>query len=80
MGFSFSAFRTSMSNPETNSKSGCWYPVGLAQMEQWIALDQEHIHDQLKAIASEVKHEKRYFLDFRYFRYCFFFLYVLQYN
>ncbi|KAG4954394.1 hypothetical protein JHK87_039988 [Glycine soja] len=60
VGFSFSAFRTSMSNPETNSKSGCWYPVGLAQMEQWIALDQEHIHDQLKAIASEVKHEKRF--------------------
>ena len=80
VGFSFSAFQTSMSNPETNFKSGCWYPVGLAQMEQWIALDQEHIHDQLKVIASEAKHEKRCFLDFRYFRYCFFFLYVLQYN
>ncbi|KAH1213470.1 hypothetical protein GmHk_14G041426 [Glycine max] len=32
----------------------------LEEMEQWIALDQEHIHDQLKAIASEVKHEKRF--------------------
>ncbi|KAL5137529.1 hypothetical protein HKD37_10G027882 [Glycine soja] len=60
VGFSFSAFQTSMSNPETNFKSGCWYPVGLAQMEQWIALDQEHIHDQLKVIASEAKHEKRF--------------------
>ncbi|KAG4963309.1 hypothetical protein JHK82_039982 [Glycine max] len=38
LGFSCSAFRTSMFNPGTNSKSGRWYPVGLAQMEQWIAL------------------------------------------
>ena len=71
VGFSFSAFRTSMSNQEANPKSGCWYPVGLAQMEQLIGLDQEHLRDQLKVIAPEVKHEKRYFLDFRS---CFFFL------
>ncbi|KAJ1409927.1 WD40/YVTN repeat-like-containing domain superfamily [Sesbania bispinosa] len=61
VGFSFSAFRTSMSHPEaTPSQNGCWYPVGLAQMEQWIALDQEHVRDQLKSIASEVTHEKRF--------------------
>ncbi|RDY03369.1 hypothetical protein CR513_13056, partial [Mucuna pruriens] len=59
VGFSFSAFRTSMSNPETTSQPG-WYPVGLAQMEQWISLDQEHLRDQLKVIASEVTHEKRF--------------------
>lgn len=60
VGFSFSAFRTRMSDPETTSQPGCWYPVGLAQMEQWIALDQEHLHDKLKFIASEVTHEKRF--------------------
>ncbi|TKY53301.1 hypothetical protein E2542_SST24828 [Spatholobus suberectus] len=59
VGFSFSAF-TSMSNTETASQPGCWYPVGLAQMEQWIALDHEHLCDQLKIIASEVTHEKRF--------------------
>ncbi|KAJ1404236.1 hypothetical protein SESBI_26703 [Sesbania bispinosa] len=66
VGFSFSAFRTSMSRPEaTPSQDGCWYPVGLGQMEQWIALDQEHVRDQLKSIASEVTHEKRYYLPLR---------------
>ncbi|KAG5052220.1 hypothetical protein JHK87_004418 [Glycine soja] len=60
VGFSFSAFRTSMSNQEANPKSGCWYPVGLAQMEQLIGLDQEHLRDQLKVIAPEVKHEKSF--------------------
>jgi len=65
VGFSFYVFRTSMSNPETSSQHGCWYPVGLAQMEQWIASDKEHLGDQFKAIASEVTHKKRYFLNFR---------------
>nr|KYP34426.1 hypothetical protein KK1_044616 [Cajanus cajan] len=59
VGFSLSAFRTSMSNTETTSQPGCWYPVGLAEMEQWIALDREHLRDQLKFIASEVTIEKR---------------------
>ncbi|XP_022637108.1 uncharacterized protein LOC106762530 isoform X1 [Vigna radiata var. radiata] len=58
--FSFSIFRTIMSNPETSSQHGCWYPVGLAQMEQWIASDQKHLGDQLKAIVSEVSHKKRF--------------------
>ncbi|XP_061365265.1 uncharacterized protein LOC133308636 isoform X2 [Gastrolobium bilobum] len=63
VGFSFSALRTSMSHSEaTPSQPGRWYPVGLAQMEQWIALEQEHIRDQLKFIASEVTHQKRYCL------------------
>ncbi|XP_022642519.1 uncharacterized protein LOC106771179 isoform X3 [Vigna radiata var. radiata] len=60
VGFSFSIFRTSMSNPETSSQHGCWYPVGLAQMEQWIASDQKHLGDQLKAIVSEVSQKKRF--------------------
>ncbi|KAK7392844.1 hypothetical protein VNO78_21294 [Psophocarpus tetragonolobus] len=60
VGFSFSAFPTSMSYPETTPQPGCWSPVGLPQMEQWIALDQKHLRDQLKVIASEVTHEKRF--------------------
>lgn len=59
VGFSFSSFQTNKSNPETTPQPGCWYPYGLAQMEQWIALEQEHLHDQLKVISSEVTHEKR---------------------
>ncbi|KAK7278862.1 hypothetical protein RJT34_23901 [Clitoria ternatea] len=59
--FSFSAFGTNVSHPEkTPSQPGVWYPVGLAQMEQWIALDKEHVRDQLKSIASEVTHERRF--------------------
>lgn len=70
VGFSFSALQTSMSHPEaTSSQSGCWYPARLAQMEQWVALDQEHISDQLKSIASKVTREKRYCLPVHvYFR------------
>ena len=63
VGFSFSAFRTSMSHPgSTPSQAGHWNPVGLEQVEQWIALNQDHVHDQLKFIASEVTNDKRYCL------------------
>ena len=59
--FSFSAVKTAMSHlEEPPSQPGRWYPVGLAQMEQWVALNQEHIRDQLKFIVSKVTHEKRY--------------------
>ncbi|XP_027366497.1 uncharacterized protein LOC113872844 [Abrus precatorius] len=60
VGFSFSAFQTNMSHPETDPSQCGWYPVGLAQMEQWIALDQEHLREPLKSIASKVTHEKRF--------------------
>ncbi|XP_057428156.1 uncharacterized protein LOC130721379 isoform X2 [Lotus japonicus] len=61
VGLTFSAFRNSMSSFEaTPSRPGCWYLVGLAQMEQWVALDQEHVREQLKFIASELTHEKRF--------------------
>ncbi|KAL9324238.1 hypothetical protein ACSQ67_009095 [Phaseolus vulgaris] len=63
VGFSFSVFRTSMSNPGTSSQHGSWYPVGLAQMEQWISSNQEHLGDQLKVIASEVTHKKRFMVS-----------------
>ncbi|XP_012575561.1 uncharacterized protein [Cicer arietinum] len=59
IGFTFSAIQTSVFHLETPSQPGRWYPVGLAQMEQWIALNQEHIRDQLKFIASKVTQGKR---------------------
>nr|XP_004514875.1 uncharacterized protein LOC101495433 isoform X3 [Cicer arietinum] len=58
IGFTFSAIQTSVFHLETPSQPGRWYPVGLAQMEQWIALNQEHIRDQLKFIASKVTQGK----------------------
>ncbi|XP_057418381.1 uncharacterized protein LOC130712569 isoform X2 [Lotus japonicus] len=62
VGLSFSAFQNGLSSPPeaTPSQPGCWYPVGLAQMEKWIALDQEHVREQVKFIASNVTHEKRF--------------------
>ncbi|KAI4338038.1 hypothetical protein L6164_016393 [Bauhinia variegata] len=55
VGFCFSSFLTNMSYQEAiPSQPGHWRPDGLAQMEQWIALDQDHVRDQLKALASEV--------------------------
>ena len=40
--------------------SGKWSPFGLAQMERWVELNQDHLKDQLRALALEVrKHEKR---------------------
>ncbi|MCI07031.1 transducin/WD40 repeat protein, partial [Trifolium medium] len=44
----------------TPSQPGRWHPVGLAQMEQWVALNKEQIRDQLKLIASKVTHGKRF--------------------
>nr|POF12247.1 hypothetical protein CFP56_41590 [Quercus suber] len=36
------------------------YPVGLAQLEHWVALNHERVQDQLKVLSSEVgRHEKR---------------------
>ncbi|RHN56853.1 putative transcription factor WD40-like family [Medicago truncatula] len=61
IGFSFSAVKTAMSHlEEPPAQPGRWYPVGLAQMEKWVALNQEHVRDQLKFIVSKVTHEKRY--------------------
>ncbi|XP_072091445.1 uncharacterized protein [Arachis hypogaea] len=60
VGFSFCASQTSKSRPgATPFQTGHWYPVGLAQMEQWIALNNDHVRGELKSIASEVTNEKR---------------------
>ncbi|EXB78396.1 hypothetical protein L484_003258 [Morus notabilis] len=61
VGLSFSAGTNLMSCSTTVSpRSGNWFPVGLAQMKQWVALPHDYIPGQLRVLASEVwKHEKR---------------------
>lgn len=55
--FSFSAFLTDPEIPP--SQPGRWNPFGIAQMKQWVESDQDHAHDELKVLASEVTDEKR---------------------
>ncbi|XP_075647937.1 uncharacterized protein LOC142618798 isoform X2 [Castanea sativa] len=61
VGFGFSAFLSLKSHSTiTASRPGYWYPVGLAQLEHWVALNHERVQDQLKVFSSEVgRHEKR---------------------
>ncbi|KAK9293100.1 hypothetical protein L1049_021085 [Liquidambar formosana] len=55
VGFSFSAILSLVFQSATDfSRLGCWHPFGLAQMERWVALDHDHVQDQLKLLASEV--------------------------
>ncbi|KAM1105416.1 hypothetical protein ACFX2B_002360 [Malus domestica] len=61
VGFTFSALLSQMPISAPNSPSGKWFPVGLAQMEQWIKLNHDHVHGQLKVLASEVgKRDRRF--------------------
>uniref|UniRef100_A0A5B6YNM7 Transcription factor IIIC 90kDa subunit N-terminal domain-containing protein n=2 Tax=Davidia involucrata TaxID=16924 RepID=A0A5B6YNM7_DAVIN len=55
VGFSFSVVLSLVSHSLTNyCKFGYWHPVGLAQMEQWVSLNHDHLQDHLKLLASEV--------------------------
>lgn len=58
---SFSACTSLMPHSTTASdRSGNWFPVGLAQMERWVALNHDYLQGQLRVLSSEVrKHEKR---------------------
>ncbi|KAH9780346.1 WD REPEATS REGION domain-containing protein [Citrus sinensis] len=55
VGFSFSAF-ISLGAYATSTcpQTVYWCPDGIAQMEQWVAHNHEHVRDQLKVLASEV--------------------------
>lgn len=66
VGLSFSAFTSLRSYPTTvSSQPGNWFPVGLAQMEQWVSLNLDVVQDQLRVLAIEVgKHRNRYDLLF----------------
>lgn len=59
--FNFGAVIDVISRLSKNfSKSSYWVPVGLAQMEQWVAKNHGHVRDHLKHLASKVrKLEKR---------------------
>ncbi|KAF4351689.1 hypothetical protein G4B88_023444 [Cannabis sativa] len=62
IGLNFSTCVSLLSNPSTSLSSppGNRFPVGLAQMQQWVALNRDYVHDPLIVLASEVqKHEKR---------------------
>ncbi|KAG6714350.1 hypothetical protein I3842_05G198700 [Carya illinoinensis] len=72
LGFSFSASTSRMSHRATTaSRPGYWYPIGLAQMERWVALNHDHGRDQLKALASEVgRHETSEYAAVEQCSYC----------
>ncbi|KAL7254393.1 hypothetical protein ACSBR1_008731 [Camellia fascicularis] len=57
--FSFSAVSSIMSRSSTNFDTGYWHPVGLAQMEQWVALNHDHVRDHLKLLTAEVRKLKK---------------------
>ncbi|XP_052207488.1 uncharacterized protein LOC127811554 isoform X2 [Diospyros lotus] len=52
--FSFSAILSPISHSSTTFGNICWRPVGVAQMEQWVALNNDHIGNLLKLLAAEV--------------------------
>ena len=55
VGFAFSTVLGLMSYLAAKvSKAQGWDPVGLAQMENWVELEYDHVQDQLKLLASEV--------------------------
>ncbi|KAF3432745.1 hypothetical protein FNV43_RR23847 [Rhamnella rubrinervis] len=60
-GLCFGAYIALMSHSITvSSQSGNWFPVGLAQMEQWVSLNHDLVQDQLRVLAIEVgKHKER---------------------
>ncbi|CAN6722734.1 unnamed protein product [Malus baccata var. baccata] len=59
VGFTFSALLSQMPASAPISPSGKWFPVGLAQMGQWIELNHDHVHGQLKVLAYEVGKQDR---------------------
>lgn len=62
VGFTFCTVLGLMSNLAAQvSRPEGWDPVGLAQMEQWVALNSDRVKNQLKHLASEVGNlDKRY--------------------
>lgn len=50
--FSFLAISSSMS---ASSSNGDWHPVGLAQMEQWVACNVDRVQDHLKLLVADFR-------------------------
>ena len=56
VGFTFSTVLGLMSSLAAKvPRAEGWDPVGWAQMEQWVSLNYDHVQDQLKLLASEVR-------------------------
>ncbi|KAL3838023.1 hypothetical protein ACJIZ3_022614 [Penstemon smallii] len=69
VGFSFSAILNLLSDSSSDiCEVGSWSPDGLAQMEQWVSLNEKIVKDQFKLLAARVgKVEKRKLQDvFKY--------------
>ncbi|KAK3042854.1 hypothetical protein RJ639_001127 [Escallonia herrerae] len=72
VGFSFSAGINLVSHSSSFvCKPRYWQPVGLAQMEQWVAINHDQVKDDLKLLGAELrKLNERYFLGPRQFLNC----------
>ncbi|XP_010253730.1 PREDICTED: uncharacterized protein LOC104594717 isoform X2 [Nelumbo nucifera] len=54
--FSFAVLSSHVTSSANNiSIARYWTPSGVAQMEQWIAINHEWVHDQLKLLRAEIK-------------------------
>ncbi|GMI76518.1 hypothetical protein like AT3G49400 [Hibiscus trionum] len=58
VGFSISAYK-SLASSSSTSEPGYWYPLGIAQMEQWAANNSRRVHKQAKAVATKMITYKR---------------------
>ncbi|KAK8486287.1 hypothetical protein V6N13_108892 [Hibiscus sabdariffa] len=56
--FSISAYK-SLASSSSTSEPGYWYPLGIAQMEQWVANNNHRVHKQVKAVATKIITYKR---------------------
>ncbi|KAE8705493.1 SER/ARG-rich protein 34A [Hibiscus syriacus] len=58
VGLSFSTYKH-LASSSSASEPGHWYPLGIAQMEQWAAMNNCHVHKQKKGVATKIKTYKR---------------------
>nr|CAD1833693.1 unnamed protein product [Ananas comosus var. bracteatus] len=42
-------------SPDSFSVDTSWFPIGVAQMEQWVAINSKVVHNQLKVLGSKFK-------------------------
>ncbi|XP_024977475.1 uncharacterized protein LOC112515069 [Cynara cardunculus var. scolymus] len=71
IGCSFSATLNLSSRLPVKGYNGNWQPVGLSQMQRWVANNDHIVKDYVKLLASEVKKiEKRYVAEEDECSYC----------
>lgn len=63
--FTFAVVLSHASHPVTMPSISTWLPVGIEQMECWVSLNDDLVHDQLKLLKSEIGELRgRYVLGF----------------